>query len=95
MTRWALRLSLIVVLVGVGWSLGKAQSSEPDFEIRVAASVGETIIECVQGCTLVWSERGINPNSIPQRQFKYGCGGGGATPRSTCPSGRIAGWVER
>jgi hypothetical protein len=93
MTRWALRVSLIVVLIGSGWSLGRAQSPAPDFEIRVTASVGETIIDCVKGCTLVWSERGINPNSVPQRQFKYGCGG--ATAPMTCPSGRIAGWVER
>lgn len=94
MSRWILRAALAVALVAAGWSLGRAQPAEPDFEIRVQASVAETTIECVKGCTLTWSERGIIPSAERRPHFRYGCGGGPNSP-STCPSGKIAGYVDR
>ncbi|HET9216351.1 MAG TPA: hypothetical protein VFR18_05200, partial [Terriglobia bacterium] len=47
-----------LLLVGLGWVAG-AQTASPDFEVRVDAPGGETTIECVRGCELVWVERGV------------------------------------
>jgi hypothetical protein len=83
-------------LVGLGWTVGRAQSPTPDFEVTVEASgTGEgagATITCIRGCSLVWAERGINPNSRPQPTFHFGCNGAGV---EHCNSGRIAGWVSR
>jgi hypothetical protein len=92
MTRWIVRLLVALLLVAAGWSAGRAQSSEPDFEILVSASVADTKIECVKGCTLTWSERGISPNAVRRSHFRYGCGV--VNPPATCSSGKIAGWIE-
>jgi hypothetical protein len=40
------------MLVGLGWSFGKAQTPQPDFELTVDAPVGATKIACKTGCTL-------------------------------------------
>ena len=71
MIRASLRIALAAVLVGIGWMAGKAQTSEPDFEVVVNAPSGETTIECVRGCELAWVERGLNPNSQPMRTFTF------------------------
>jgi hypothetical protein len=80
---------LAFTLVAIGWFGAKAQSSPPDFELIVDAPSGETTVECVRGCKLVWVERGINTNAVPQAEFTYGCGA------SRCSSGNIGGWVTR
>jgi len=88
----ARKISMVMVaftLVAIGWFGAKAQSSPPDFELIVDAPSGETTVECVRGCALVWVERGINPNAVPQGKFTYGCGA------SRCSSGRIGGWLTR
>jgi hypothetical protein len=79
------------MLVGLGWAVGKAQTSQPDFELVVTAPAGETNVECRRGCELVWVERGINPNAKPQSTFTFSCSGGGA---QQCSSARIGGWVK-
>ena len=43
------RFVMVAALVGIGWMAGKAQTSEPDFEVIVNAPSGETTIECVRG----------------------------------------------
>ena len=91
--RRALLLAVFGVgLVALGWSLGHAQSSQPDFEIVVRSPGGETTVECVRGCVLVWAERGLNPNAAPQKDFWFKCGGAASPP--VCSSGRIGGWVR-
>jgi hypothetical protein len=45
-------------LIALSWTIGNAQSRQPDFELLVNAPAGETRIECVRGCTLMWVERG-------------------------------------
>ncbi len=87
--RYTLRTALIgAALVGLGWAAGRAQSATPEFELLVNAPQGETVIECVRGCKLQWTERGLNPNDTPTPKFTYACRGA-----DRCSSGRIAGWV--
>jgi len=75
-------------LVAFGWVAGRSQAPAPDFELVVNSPEGETVIQCVGGCKLVWAERGINPNAQPLSEFKYRCGG-----RERCSSGKVAGWI--
>ena len=84
-----LALALATAALVMGWAVGRAQTSTPDFELIVNAPGGETVIECVRGCELMWVERGPNPNSMPTAKFTYACGG------SRCSSGRIGGWRRR
>jgi hypothetical protein len=85
-----------VLEAGLGWTVARAQSPTPDFEVTVEASgTGEsagTTITYIRGCSLVWAEGGINPYSRPQRTFHFECNGAGV---EHCNSGRIAGWVFR
>lgn len=78
-----------LALIGIGWSLGKAQTVQPDFELVISAPGGQTSIQCVRGCELMWVERGPNPNSRPTATFSFGCGA------ERCASGRIGGWITR
>ena len=88
MTRMLVMTIAALILVGLGWLAGAAQSS-PDFELRVNAPGGETTIECVRGCNLAWVERGINPNAQPIDTFTYACSA------DRCSSGRVGGWLTR
>jgi len=96
------RTRLLVVFVAVaftalGWTLGRAQALQPDFELVITAPggptnttlAGMTKVECVRGCELMWVERGLNPNSGTSPTFSFGCGA------EWCASGRIGGWVKR
>ena len=78
----------VVVALLAGWAAGRAQTSNPDFELTVSAPGGETAIECVRGCALSWVERGLNPNSDVMSKFTFTCGA------SECSSGRIGGWLR-
>ena len=90
----ALRLCLAAGLVGMGWTIGRAQSSFPDFELRIDAPAGETNVTCVRGCELAWIQRTV-PGTVPGllTTFTYACAGGGADQR--CGSGRVGGWLKR
>ena len=91
MNRSALRTTVLgAALVGLGWAAGRAQTATPEFELLVSAPVGETSVQCVRGCRLQWTERGINPQDTPVATFTYGCKGG-----ERCASGRIAGWIVK
>jgi hypothetical protein len=48
-------------------------------------------VECVRGCELAWTERGVNPNARRMAAFTFACNGP-SQPR--CTSGRIGGWVK-
>jgi len=80
---------IALLLVSFGWVAGRSQTSAPDFEFIVNAPSGETIIECVRGCNLLWVERGIPENATPQTRFTYSCGA------ARCSSGSIGGWISR
>jgi hypothetical protein len=89
MIRASLRIAMAAALVGIGWAVGAAQNSQPDFELLINAPSGETRIECVRGCTLSWVERGLNSNAEANSRFTYGCGG------DRCSSGRVGGWINK
>lgn len=88
MARTIVQSALAVILIFLGWTVGKAQTSAPAFELVVDAPGGETTIECVRGCELAWVERGVNPNASRIPTFTYRC----TAPR--CSSGRVGGWLN-
>ena len=83
----AVQIVVVIVAVVLGWTLGQAQNSSPDFELVVSAPGGSTTIECRRGCELAWVERGVNPRSTTMRTFQFKCTG------SECSSGAVGGWV--
>ncbi|MCU1327963.1 MAG: hypothetical protein JWN34_3333 [Bryobacterales bacterium] len=87
--RIVVQSAIAVILMFVGWAVGKAQTPAPAFELIVDAPAGETTIACVKGCDLVWVERGLNANASPTPTFTYRC----TSPR--CSSGRVGGWLHQ
>jgi hypothetical protein len=86
------RVFTVAALVGLGWIVGQAQTTQPDFEIVVQAPSGPTTVECVRGCDLSWVERGLNPNATATRKFTFSCT---APAQVGCSSARIGGWLRR
>lgn len=91
MRRHLARIVISAALVGAGWTLARARQSQPDFEIAVSAPAGQTTVTCVRGCSLAWSERGLNPNATPTASFQFSCTSAGGR----CLSGKVAGWLAR
>ena len=89
MERTVIRIIVAAALVGLGLAAGKAQSTQPDFELVVDAPAGKTSIECVRGCRLLWVERGVNPASQLQQTFTFSCSG-----PERCSSGKVGGWAK-
>ena len=91
MARIVQRIIVALALIVVGWVAAKAHASQsaPDFELRVDAPEGPTTITCIRGCKLVWVERGINPNAMPQRSFDFACSA------NRCSSGLVGGWISQ
>jgi hypothetical protein len=89
MARIMVQTIFAMILILLGWVVGRAQTSEPAFELVVDAPGGETTIKCVKGCGLSWVERGINANATPMATFTYQC----TAPR--CSSGRVGGWLNQ
>jgi hypothetical protein len=73
----------------LAWAAGRAQTSNPDFELIVNSPGGETTVACSRGCGLAWVERGINPTAKPMPTFKYACSGA-----ERCSSYEIGGWIK-
>ena len=90
MRQTMIRVAVVLGLLGAGWSIGRAQSADPQVELIVRAPAGETTIECVRGCTLAWVERGVNPAARPMNTFSFACSGPDV---SRCSSGRVGAWV--
>jgi hypothetical protein len=84
------RTVVALALIGLGWVAARAQVAAPDFEIVVNAPTGQTTVQCVRGCTLMWIARGINPNSQPNPSFTFSC-----TAAQGCSSSRVGGWLGR
>jgi len=102
MARWFFRLILIVVLVGAGWSIGRAQTSvpQPDFELVISGAAGDTEVKCLKGCKLSYRTiRPVNPAhpvkeplvdpKTAQEKVGFGCGN-----RDGCEL-LAAGWIQR
>jgi hypothetical protein len=88
-----MKLRVVVTAIGLislGFAAGRAQTTEPDFELIVNAPEGETHIECVRGCELSWWQRGPNPGAAARAEFTYSC-----TGSERCSSGRVGGWLRR
>jgi hypothetical protein len=92
MRRVVVQFAVGVMLLGLGWKIGRAQSTQPDFELIVRAPVGETTVECSRGCKLAWVERGVNPRSKPTATFTFACSG---ETVGHCGSGKIGGWAAQ
>jgi hypothetical protein len=89
MKTFTWRLLTAAALVAVGWTLGHAQVTQPDFEIYVTTSGSGTKIECLRGCNLAWVERGLNPAARPSQTFSFQCSS------QECRSGKVGGWTSR
>jgi hypothetical protein len=86
----AIRKALLsLALLALGWTVGYAQRSEPQFTLSIDAPVGETRIECVSGCSLIGSRDLGNPNAGRMKEYQYGCSGRGV---ERC-SASLAGWL--
>lgn len=95
MKHTVIRVVLAVALLAVGWTVGGAQVQHPvpDFEIAIHAPVGETVVECVRGCELIWVERGgPGPGAEAASTFQFACRG---VSVQQCKSGRIGGWIKK
>ena len=85
------RVAGILILLGLGWAVGYAQRSEPDFMLAIDAPVGETRIECVSGCRLIGARDLANPNADQMKAYSYSCEGVNV---QRC-SARTGGWLVR
>jgi hypothetical protein len=90
MVRIVLGAAVALALLGTGWAVAKAQTPAPDFELVVEAPAGATNIKCVRGCTLMWVERGVNPNARRLPSFEFSCTGHAV---QQCSSGSVGGWI--
>lgn len=89
MASTIVQTALAVILIFLGWAVGRAQTSAPAFQLVVDAPAGETTIKCVKGCELAWVERGVNANATRIPIFTYSC------TAARCSSGRVGGWLNR
>jgi hypothetical protein len=87
----AVRVAVAVALIGFGWSVGRAQSGQPDFELMIDAPGGATTVQCVRGCSLQFHMDSSNSDNIPSSTFSFNCRG----VASRCSSGTINGYLKR
>jgi hypothetical protein len=78
------------MLIALGWVAVQTQEDAADFELIVDAPAGETHVECLSGCSLLWIGRGIPQDAEPKTNFSFRCGGPGV---ERCSSFRIGGWL--
>ena len=96
MLRMVRRTALVVALVGLGWSVGRAQTTTPDFELMIDAPSGATNIRCVRGCTLSTADLGLAPGEPLPSGIVLFCGGGYVIdPSDRCRPRNIIGWLKR
>jgi hypothetical protein len=77
-----------VVLMGLGWVAGAAQTTRGDLEIRVQAPTGKTTVECVRGCKVIGARDIENPRASQTSSYWFSCGA-----PDGC-QGRIVGFVQ-
>ena len=97
MRRLLMRAVVAVALVAAGWAIARAQTTDPAFEIQVDVTLDGSgtgaKVSCVNGCSLAWVERGLNPNSRATSTFSFSCKSASGTP-AACSSGRVGGWLH-
>ncbi len=71
MKKRLFRFFVAVVLVGLGWTVGRAQTVAPDFELVVYGGQGDTEIVCRSGCTLAY-RKDSGPVDSQSRRAKVG-----------------------
>ena len=78
MARLLAGFTIAVVLLGFGWSAGRAQSArvaQPDFELVVYGALGNTVVKCVKGCTLAHrKDAGPVDPKASESSVGFGCG---------------------
>lgn len=82
---------LACLLVGLGWVIGYAQRSQPEFMLAIDAPVGETRVECVSGCNLMGARDLGNPVARRLKVYTYSCRGINV---QRCGA-QVGGWVVR
>jgi len=73
-----------------GWTVGRAQSSVPDFTLSLDAPGGETRVTCTKGCLLQGGRDYGNDRAGYMVTYTYSCGGGN-TDRCTAT---LNGWLK-
>ena len=79
-----------LTLLVVGWTLGYAQRSQPQFTLSIDAPGGETTVECISGCDLLDASDVENPGAGRLKKYWYRCG----KTVERCGA-RVAGWLAQ
>ena len=89
MARLVAALVVAVGWVGLGWSVGRAQSAAPDFEIVIHGALGDTDVKCLKGCKLAYREKsGPVDSAKAKEEVAFDCA------QQRCEV-FASGWVQR
>ena len=90
MTKHVVRLACAVALIVFGWSVGRAQTSVPDFELVVTRHQGgaDVQVECKRGCKLGYVPKGGEVKPKP-KDVGFACK---IEARCDIP---VAGWIQK
>jgi hypothetical protein len=69
------RLSLAAALVVLGWTLGRAQTTTPDFSMAIDTPAGTTTVRCERGCRLQGGHDEGNRLNTPMTEYRFRCTG--------------------
>jgi hypothetical protein len=91
MVKHFARLAAALALVALGWSLGRAQTTAPDFELIVSgAPATDVAVKCQRGCQLAYRESNGGFDQTKSRAaVGFACGNSGPCDVP------FAGWVQR
>ena len=89
MVKYLVRFAIAVALIVLGWSVGRAQTAAPDFELVVTRHQGgaDVQVECKRGCRLGTIRNG-EAKPTP-KDVGFACK---TEARCDIP---VAGWVQR
>ena len=85
------RLGISVALIVLGWSVGRAQTTAPDFELVVTRHKGggDVQVECKRGCSLGYASVGVASAKPAGKGVGFACKN---EERCDVP---FAGWVQK
>ena len=92
MGKQLVRLMIAVALVVIGWSVGRAQTTAPDFELVVTKHDGgmDMQVACKKGCTLGYiNPQGVARKLVGRNDVGFACGN-----EARCDF-TFAGWSQR
>jgi hypothetical protein len=102
MVRHAVRVLVVVGLIGLGWVAGRAQAPtsaqspapgvSSDFELLVSSTGGETEVRCISGCRLTWAPTGVDMLAPDVRVRGSVSPKGCISPSWMAQNCRILGW---